>query len=135
MKKIIYFLLLISAMPFSAFAFGINPQFKVDGVSVSTLADAFSKAKDSGSVITQDGKTSDFLTISTGIEVTKDVTLSLGKDDFGLNVTRISYTGQNAPLFTIADGGVLTIKYSTVHGNSNAVNAYGGLIHIDIHII
>ena len=123
--------MLLSAMPFSAFAFGINPQFKVDGSSASTLVDAFDKAKDSGSVITQDGKTSDFLTISTGIEVTKDVTLSLGKDDFGSNVNRISYTGQNAPLFTIADGGVLTVKYSTFYGNSNAVNTYGGLFRVE----
>ncbi len=122
---------LLILMPFSAFSFSIDPQFKVDGKSASTLADAFNKADETGSVIIQDGKTSDFLTVKSGIEVTKDVTLALGKDDFNPNVNRISYTGENAPLFTIKNGGVLTIKYSTIYGNSNAVNTYGGLIRVE----
>lgn len=134
--------LLLSAAPFSAFAFGINPQFKVDGVSVSTLADAFEKAADTGSVITQDGKTSDFLAISTGVRVEKNVTLSLGKYDFNANVNRITYekTKKNPgeptvmpdePLFTIADGGVLTVKYAAFYGYENTVNTAGGLFRVE----
>ncbi len=135
MKKILSIIiciaLLLSFGTIQAFAFGIDPQFRVDGKSASTLADAFSKAGDTGSVITQDGKTSDYQTIKSGIEVTKDVTLALGKDDFNPNVNRIAYTGQNAPLFTIKNGGVLRVKYSVIYGNETAVNTYGGLIRVE----
>lgn len=123
--------LLASAIPFSAFAFGIDPKFKVDGKSASTLADAFEKAGDTGSVIMQDGKTSDIQTVGSGIEITKNVTLSLGKDDFNTNANRISYTGKSEPLFTIKNGGVLTVKYSAIYGNGNDVNTYGGLIRVE----
>lgn len=123
--------MLLSAMPFSAFAFSIDPPFRVDGKSASTLADAFDKAADTGSVISQDGNTSDLQTIKAGVEVTKNVTLSLGKGDFNTNVNRISYTGTGEPLFTVKNGGVLTIKYSAIYGNSNAVNTRGGLIRVE----
>ena len=123
--------LLISALQLPADAFGIDPPFRVDGKSASSLAEAFSKAAETGSVITQDGKTSDFQTISSGIEVSKKVTLSLGKDDFNASVNRISYTGKNAPLFTITDGGVLTVKYSTFYGCDNPVNPLGGLFRVE----
>ena len=135
MKKILSILictamlLFIGAVP--AVALLINAPFEVDGTSVQSLAEAFEKAENTGSVIRQNGKTADLQEIKSGIEVTKNVTLSLGKDDFNPKVNRISYTGENAPLFTVADGGVLTVKYSVLYGNSNAVNTYGGLFRVE----
>ncbi len=123
--------LLIGALSVNTFAFAINPQFDVDGHPASTLADAIDMADDIGSVITQDGNTSDFLEIRYGVEITKNITLVLGKDGFSARINRISYTGENAPLFTIKNGGVLTVKYSTFYGNSNAVNTYGGLFRVE----
>lgn len=129
--------LLLFAKPIPTFAFTPNPVYRVDGTGVTTLAEAFEKAKATGSVITQDGNANAHQVIRDGIEVEKDVTLCLGHEELGLQANKISYesTGDStvmpdAPLFTILDGGVLRVKYSAIYGHDNWANSYGGLFRV-----
>ncbi len=127
-------LLIFGAMPFSAFAdFRIDPKIQVqhkngDTNSYQTLLNAVNAAKD-GDVISIAGENLSYHT-KENINITKNITLKTGKS-FSTDAKYLKYNGTNAPLFTVKNGATLTIKDSLIYGNTNATNAYGGLIRVE----
>ena len=135
MKKIfavlsgLIIMLATSAVP--ALALVQNPPFHINGkTSCSSLSDAFKKAAASGSIIQQDGIIGTVYETGDNITVTKDATLITGTD-FYHNTLSISYTGNGAPLFKIANGGTLTLRDSTIKFDAATTLSCGKLICVE----
>ena len=124
--------LLIGAIPMNAFAFSVDPKVQVQHAeggtsSYSSLTSAVNAAVD-GDTVTLAGEVSS-LSVSGGMTVNKNITFKTGKD-FNGNKKYIEYTGTNAPLFTVENGGVLTVTDAQIFGKTNASLLSGGCFYV-----
>lgn len=124
--------MLISCIAVPAFAFTVDPkiqlQHKNGGTnSYSSLSAAVSAAVD-GDILTLAGEVSSY-SESSGVTISKKITFKTGRD-FNGNRKHLQYTGTSESLFTVADGGELTITDSDIYGNSNTSLLYGGLVRV-----
>ena len=117
---------LLASLSLSAFALVIDPYFSLsDGTLCTSLAEAFEKAKDVDT-ITQDEILREYHT-DEPITVTKDITLTTGADMYNYLVT-INYSRKDKPLFTVADGGKLTLHFATICGTKMDESVEGGAL-------
>lgn len=123
--------LLAGALSLSGLAFSVDPNFQLlhgnTTTSYSTLSDAVNAAAN-GDVITLAGEVSSYIATS-GVTITKELTFKTGKD-FGDNRKYLQYNGTSAPLFTVENGGVLTIIDSDIYGNENSTLLRGGFVYV-----
>ena len=112
----------------SPLGFVINPTFQISGKSYSTLSAAFDAAKNGDTIV----RAGDELAyeVSAGISVTKSVTLTTGEAMMSGKKYNVHYTGTAGPLFTVEDGGILTLKDAVIYGNTNVTVAAGGFVHV-----
>lgn len=125
---IFVFAILIQAFAFSSFGIAVDPKIQIlhtDGskTSYSSLSSAINAAVDGDTVMIA-GEIQSY-TVSGGVTVTKNISFKTGSDFYG-NKKHLSYTGTTAPLFTVADGGALTVIDSEIYGNDGFTIPSGG---------
>lgn len=120
--------LLVGVLP-SAFAIGVNSPIQIGSTHYSSLKTAFDAANN-GDVISMDYNVATTYTTSEPITVTKNVVLKTAEEFLTGTVCQIQYNGTSAPLFTVANGATLTLRYTKLSGNTSSALTAGGLIRV-----
>ena len=115
----------VCASPILGFA--VDPKIQIHHfaggtVSFSSLSAAIDASVD-GDTVTLAGEVANYTT-SSGVTVTKNITFEVGKD-FGGSKKYLRYSGTSAPLFTVENGGVLTVTDSVIYGCDSSLPCGG----------